>query len=95
MRPSWATTSKLTFRKSAKGLEYAHVAPGALEKLGNYRGVMVDEPEVIISTQSEYKGAKPDDLKAAAEAMRQATFSHLPDVSGRPLAMKTLCLPRD
>ena len=69
--------TKLTFRKSAKGPEYGYIAPGALEKLANYTGVMVDQPEVIISPQSDYKGAKPDDLKAVAEAMRKATDDRL------------------
>ena len=57
--------------------ELMYIAPGALEKLSKYTGVMVDQPEVSISAQSDYKGAKPDDLKAIAEAMRNGGESRL------------------
>ena len=70
--------SKLTPKANASGgTELVYVAPDALKKLSGYNGVMVDEPEVLISPQSDYKGAKPDDLKAMAEAMRSGTTSRL------------------
>jgi hypothetical protein len=62
--------SKLTPRQSDKGTEWIYLAPGAKQKLAKYSAVMVDQPEVMISPQSEYKGAKPDDLAAVANMMR-------------------------
>lgn len=70
--------SKLQPKTNATGgTELLYVAPGAQEELSKYNGVMVDEPEVLISPLSDYKGAKPDDLKAMAEAMRSGASSRL------------------
>ena len=74
----FADYSKLKQRTNASGrTELVYLAPGALEKLSKYTGVMVDQPEVSISPQSDYKGAKPDDLKAIAEAMRNGAETRL------------------
>lgn len=48
-----------------------YTAPHALTDLKNYKGVMIDQPELIIATDSKYKGIKPDDAKAVANMMRQ------------------------
>ena len=37
-----------------------------------YKSVMIDQPEIFISPDSKYKGAKPDDLKALADELRNA-----------------------
>ena len=33
---------------------------------------MIDQPELVIASDSKYKGIKPDDAKAVADAMRKA-----------------------
>ncbi len=58
-------------------IDLRYVAPGALAKLAKYNAVMVDEPEVLISAQSDYKGAKPEDLQAMADAMRSGATARL------------------
>jgi Protein of unknown function (DUF3313) len=59
------------------GTNLRYVAPGALAALAKYNAVMVDEPEVLISAESDYKGAKPTDLRAMAEAMRTGAVARL------------------
>lgn len=47
-----------------------YVAPNALTDYKNYKAVMIDQPEIIIADDSKYKGIKPDDAKAVADALR-------------------------
>ena len=35
-----------------------------------YTSIMIDQPEIFISPDSKYKGAKPDDLKILADELR-------------------------
>ena len=49
-----------------------YTAPGFLTDLKNYTAVMIDQPEFIIADDSKYKGFKPDDAKAVADAFRKA-----------------------
>jgi len=62
--------SKLQPRTTDKGTDLMYVAPGGIEKLAGKSSVMVDQPEVLISPASDYKGAKPNDLLAVANMMR-------------------------
>lgn len=62
---------KLQSRETAKGTEYAYMAPQAVARLAKYQGVMVDQPEILISPESDYKGAKPEDMAAIASMMRE------------------------
>ena len=55
-----------------KGMDFAFIAPQAIEKLSKYKALMVDQPEILISPNSDYKGAKPENLTAIANGMRQA-----------------------
>lgn len=73
----FADYSKLQARQSDKGTELIYLAPGAKQTLAKYTAVMVDQPEVMISPQSEYKGAKPDDLAAIANMMRDGMAQRL------------------
>jgi hypothetical protein len=57
--------------KNNMGTDLLYVQPGALEKLGKYTALMVDQPEILISPNSDYKGAKPSDLEAIAELVRK------------------------
>ncbi|HME38648.1 MAG TPA: DUF3313 family protein [Steroidobacteraceae bacterium] len=52
------------------GTDLVYLLPGALDRLAKYNSIMVDEPEVLISASSDYKGAKPTDLEAIATLVR-------------------------
>ena len=69
--------SNLATQKSNQGEEYFYKAPGVFERAADYTGVMVDQPEILISAESKYKGGKPDDLAAIAELMREAVSKEL------------------
>ncbi len=69
--------SRLAPRQSDRGSEFIYVAPQAVEKVVKYEGVMVDQPEVLMSPDSPYKGAKPDNLLAIANGMRDAMDARL------------------
>jgi hypothetical protein len=57
--------------------DLAYIAPGAMKRLSAYNAVMVDQPEIYFSPDSEIKGMKPDDLNALAENMRDALSGRL------------------
>jgi hypothetical protein len=59
------------------GTDLLYVPPGTFEKLGKYKAVMVDEPEVLISANSDYKGAKPSDLEAIGALLRKSVSDAL------------------
>jgi hypothetical protein len=50
--------------------DLAYVAPGAIKRLAAYKAVMVDQPEILFSPDSDVKGMKPDDLLKLSEALR-------------------------
>jgi hypothetical protein len=56
-----------------------YIAPGTLDLLSEYAydAVMVDQPEVFMSPDSQYKGAKPDHLKTLADTARLAMMERL------------------
>jgi hypothetical protein len=54
-----------------------YVAPGAFEKIGEYKKVFVDQPEIFISASSKYRGLKPDDMKLLADSLRNAITSQI------------------
>ena len=57
--------------------DYAYVSPTAFKDLANYDALIVDQPEIFISPDSKYKGAKPDNLKAIADLMRSSLATRL------------------
>lgn len=63
--------------KAGQPGDLAYIAPGALKRLAAYNAVMVDQPEILFSPDSEVKGMKPDDLKALAEALRDSLSGSL------------------
>jgi hypothetical protein len=63
--------------KAGQPGDLAYIAPGALKRLAAYKAVMVDQPEILFSPDSEIKGMKPDDQKALAEAMRDSLSGKL------------------
>ena len=52
------------------GTDLVYLPPGVLDRIAKYNAIMVDEPEVLISATSDYKGAKPTDLEAIATLVR-------------------------
>ncbi len=60
-----------------KGTDYVYLAPDLIERLAKYDGIMVDEPEVLISANSDYKGAQPQDLAAVSGMMRESLTNRL------------------
>ena len=57
-------------RSSDTHMDYTYLAPGAPDKMAKYSAVMIDQPEIFIAPNSKYKGMKPDDMKALADAFR-------------------------
>jgi hypothetical protein len=58
-----------------------YIAPVTRELLAeyDYGSVMVDQPEVFMSPDSQYKGAKPDHTKTLADTARLALIERLED----------------
>lgn len=54
-----------------------YVAPDAAKRAADYTAVMVDQPELFIHPDSKYKGIKPDDMKAIADALRESVTAEL------------------
>ncbi len=65
--------------KARKGdvVDRIYIHPSAAEKLKTYNAVLVDQPEIFISPDSKYKGAKPDQLKQLADTARLAMMERL------------------
>jgi hypothetical protein len=63
--------------KAGQPGDMVYIAPNALKRLAAYKAVMVDQPEILFSPDSDIKGMKPDDQKALAEAMRDALSGRL------------------
>ncbi len=53
-------------------MDYRYVAPGGEDKLARYDAVMIDQPEIFIANDSPYRGVKPKQLNALADALRAA-----------------------
>ncbi len=58
-------------RESEVGVELVYTAPDTFERLREYKGVMVDQPEVWLAEDSPYGGVKPDNAKVLADAIRE------------------------
>ena len=69
--------SKLQPIPGKEGKDFAYIAPQAFEVAGKYNSVMLDQPEVFISADSPYKGAKPEDVAAIAGLIRSTTAAAL------------------
>ncbi len=71
--------SQLTRSTDGQRMDYSYLAPGAPDRMANYSAVMIDQPEIFISPDSQYKGMKPDDMKQLADAFRNAVARELVD----------------
>ena len=69
--------SKLQPVEGKDGRAFIFIAPGVERLAKKYTSVMLDEPEVFISPESPYKGAKPDDIAAISGLVRSATAASL------------------
>lgn len=69
--------SKLQPVKGKEGKDFMYVAPGVEQRAKIYTSVMLDEPEVFISPESPYKGAKPEDIAAISGLLRSTTSASL------------------
>jgi len=58
-------------------IEAKYLPPNAIQRLADYKGVLVDQPEIFIAADSKYKGAKGDQLKALADVARLSVMGRL------------------
>ena len=56
---------------------YSYLASEAPDRMANYSALLIDQPEIFVSPDSEYKGMKPDDMKQLADAFRFAMVREL------------------
>jgi hypothetical protein len=66
-----------TAHEEEGGVDLIYAPEGTWGKLGKYEGVIVDQPEVWIDEASEYGGAKPENLVAVAELIREGLSARL------------------
>jgi len=58
-------------------VERIYLVPNAVQRLADYKAVLVDQPEIFIAADSKYKGAKGDQLKALADVARLSAMEQL------------------
>ena len=59
------------------GFDLVYIAPGAFEKLADYDGIIIDQPEIWVDRRSGYPGVQPDYLKAVADMVRESLIGRL------------------
>lgn len=64
--------SKLKSVTTATGTDLVYGTPDLYKRMAGYTGVLIDQPEVHFSADSEYKGMKPDDIQTLSTLMRDA-----------------------
>jgi hypothetical protein len=69
--------SKLLVISGDKYSDMRYIAPEAFRKLAKFDSVMIDQPEIFISPDSKYRGMKPDEVKALADAIHEAVAGEL------------------
>ena len=52
------------------GIDLAYEPAGTVERVASYNKIMVDQPEVWLDKDSDYRGLKPDNAKAIADLIR-------------------------
>ena len=71
--------SKLQPVAGKEGKDFMYVAPNVDQRAGRFVKVMLDQPEVFISPDSPYKGAKPEDIAAISGLVRDTAAQSLKD----------------
>jgi hypothetical protein len=66
----------LTFEAGEFGGKTSPI-PNITDKMAILNKIMVDQPEIFISPDSDYKGMKPDDALAISEALRTAVMGNI------------------
>lgn len=69
--------SKLQPRTAGQISDLVYIAPDGYARLGKYDSVALDQPEILVSPGSDYKGGKPEDMAQIAEHMRSALATKL------------------
>lgn len=69
--------SKLEVDPTGRVAQLWYVVPGGLERLEDYDALMIDQPEIFVAEDSKYKGMKPDQMTALAEAFREILVEEL------------------
>ena len=70
--------SSLQARQSGNISDFVYIAPDAPSRLADYpNGIAIDQPEILISPESKYKGGKPEDLASVAEMVRTTLANQL------------------
>lgn len=64
-------------KQDGRFVEKSFRVSNAVQRLADYDGVMVDQPEIFIAADSKYKGAKGDQLKALADVARLSVIERL------------------
>ncbi len=64
-------------KTSDKFMGHSYLVQGAEDTMTNYTAVIIDQPEIFIAPNSKYKGMKPDDMKALADAFRTSMSQSL------------------
>lgn len=69
--------SNLEANEDARFTDRVYLVQNFDQRLGDYNGIMVDQPEIFIAADSKYKGAKGDQLKALADVARLSIMAQL------------------
>jgi hypothetical protein len=69
--------SEMTLREEKGGVDLIYSPDGAYKRLAQYTKLMIDQPEIWIDGDSKYKGAKPDNVKAIADLLREGISSNV------------------
>jgi len=69
--------SQLTRLADEQRMGYSYLVPDAPDRITNYSAVMIDQPEIFVAPDSQYKGMKPDDMKQLADAFRNSIVQQL------------------
>lgn len=69
--------SKLQPVRGKETTDFVWIAPDVAQFGPRYDSVMLDQPEVFIAADSPYKGAKPADVAAIAQVIRQTATAAL------------------
>ncbi len=66
-------------------VSHRYFDPNVVQRMADYNAILVDQPEIFIASDSKYKGAKGDQLKALADVARLATIEQL-EAGGHTIA---------
>lgn len=53
------------------GVDLVYAPTGNFERLAEYTKLMIDQPEIWVDADSDYRGVKPDNQKAIADLIRE------------------------